>query len=148
MHTNGVTVEVLGTSFNVNNKKTETEIYLEEGRIKLQAKNLNTIMQPGDLLYFSNDSQEIVENRRVAANEKPGSWKDGILILEDKTTKELLQRVEEIYGIKFRLENKELLSTKTTIRIPMDELELALPIIERALGYNLSQDAQGIWTLE
>lgn len=136
--TQDVSVEVLGTSFNVNNRGEKTEVFLEEGRIKLEAGQKEAYMEPGDFIAYSAAKQQIIENRK-AADELHSSWKDGVLILEDKSTAEILEKLEDIYGVTFRLENRQLMELKTTIRIPMDKLEIALPILEKALGAQIKQ---------
>ena len=44
-----LTVEVLGTSFNVSSREEQTEVFLEEGKIRLDLGTEEDMMQPGKL---------------------------------------------------------------------------------------------------
>lgn len=131
--TDDLTVEVLGTSFNVVEKKDKTEVILEEGAIKL---NLNRdfeqelLMSPGDLVAFSAKSDKDVEKRQV----KPKvltSWKDGVLEFEDTPLSEVMERIEAIYGWKTLYFSEELKNRKISAPLPTEDLDSALLILER-----------------
>ncbi len=53
--TNDLTVEVLGTSFNVNTHHEETKVFLEEGKVKLNFDTFSEeiLMEPGELVTYS-----------------------------------------------------------------------------------------------
>ena len=62
VHTNDVAVEVLGTSFNIDSRKDQTDVYLEEGKINLKLLSVgdkeneierDIIMKPGDQIKYS-----------------------------------------------------------------------------------------------
>jgi len=61
--TDDLTIEVLGTQFNVNTKYKNTEVFLEEGKIKLNLEKANTIMQPGDFIAYSKKTKKIIETK-------------------------------------------------------------------------------------
>ncbi|MEM8889604.1 MAG: FecR family protein, partial [Bacteroidota bacterium] len=137
--TQGVSVEVLGTSFNVNSRNKETEVFLEEGKIKLNAGETETFMVPGDLIAYSDLTKEIIENRK-GVNDIHSSWKDGVLILQQKSAEEIFNKMKDIYGVEFQVKDSLLLESKTTVRIPMDKLEIAVPILERALNVEILRE--------
>lgn len=137
--TDGVCVEVLGTSFNVNSRGPITEVFLEEGKIKWKAGEQEQTMEPGDLLTYSREKRAITLQKK-AAEETHISWKDGALILKDTPNRDILARIEDLYGIQFEVAREELLDKQTTLRVPMDKLEITLPILEKALGAKIIQN--------
>lgn len=139
--TNDLTVEVLGTAFNVIEKENKTEVVLEEGSIKL---NLNRkfepdlYMEPGDLVTFSAQEMQIVEKRQVQTN-KVTSWKDGVLEFEDVALTEIMERIETIYGWKAVYYNESLKSRKISLGLPSEDLESALLILSKTMGMKIEQ---------
>lgn len=139
--TSDVSVEVLGTSFNLHSRGEKTEVFLEEGKIRLEAGRQETYMDPGDFISYSAEKQQITEKRK-AVNELPSSWKDGVLILQEKSVRAIFDKIEEIYGVEFQVKDSRLLESHTTVRIPMDKLEIALPILEKTLGTRIKQQGK------
>ena len=65
--------------FNVNSRDKATEVYLEEGKVKLEigGNNVQTVeMAPGDLVSYSRSNQQLSKAQKVDALENT-SWKDG-----------------------------------------------------------------------
>jgi ferric-dicitrate binding protein FerR (iron transport regulator) len=66
--TDDLTVEVLGTAFNVVEKVGQTEVVLEEGSVKLNLERdfePELFMEPGELVAFSAGSEAPVRKQRV-----------------------------------------------------------------------------------
>jgi hypothetical protein len=75
--TRDVTVEVVGTEFNVNDRQQGTRVFLNEGRVRLSLKNLGEIinMLPGDLVQYDAATGQ-VDNRRPQQRNMI-SWLEG-----------------------------------------------------------------------
>lgn len=134
----GVSVEVLGTSFNVMNRGEKTEVFLEEGSIRLETAEEEALMVPGDLIAYSSAAKQIVE-KRTGVKDYNTTWKDGVLVFKEDTVAQIIRKIEEIYGVEFQIRDDSILNSSTTIRIPMDELDITLPILERTLGRNIQR---------
>ncbi len=134
-----VSVEVLGTRFNVYQRGDQTEVFLEEGKIKLAAQEEEKFMETGDLITYSAKEKRMIDVQRPE-DHAPGSWKDGTLILKDATINRSIREMEEIYGVKFKIENQSLLNRKATLRIPMDRLEIALPVVAKTWGVEIIEE--------
>ena len=52
---------------------------------------------------------------------------------------EILERLEEIYGYSFEVEQTEILTQRKTLAVPMDNLAVILPILERILEVTIVQ---------
>lgn len=128
--TDALEVEVLGTMFNVAAKGTNTKVFLEEGKVQLKTANQTVALKPNDFIDYTVGQQKL----SIVNKTESTSWKDGTLLLSEKTVAEILQRLEEIYGHPFKVERSSLLSEKKTLAVPLDKLEVMLPILERTLG--------------
>lgn len=139
--TNDLTVEVLGTAFNVIEKEDKTEVVLEEGSVRL---NLNRdferelLMEPGDQVTFSALSHDKVETRKVKA-ESITAWKDGVLEFDDVLLTEIMDRIEAIYGWKAVYYNESLKERKITLGLPSEDLESALMILSKSMGMTIDK---------
>ena len=64
--TNDLKVEVLGTQFHVNTREQKTNVVLDEGSIHLEFNNGDvTKMIPGEMVSFSNKSNEVVHKKEI-----------------------------------------------------------------------------------
>lgn len=134
--TNDLAIEVLGTAFNVHNRGQETEVFLEEGAVRLDWEEEQQKMVPGELVVFSSEKKEITEYREAPA-ELHTSWKDGALIIKDEPVAAIFDKIEVIFGYPVVTQDKELLKAVKTIAIPMDDIEVAIPILERVLAIEI-----------
>lgn len=92
VHLDNGEVSVLGTTFNVNAYSDKTEVYLEEGSVKVdlidQEQVLDTyLMKPGELSVWSPSSQKIsTEN---ANGEIYVSWTESKLVFDRSSLEEI-----------------------------------------------------------
>jgi len=139
--TNDLTIEVLGTTFNVNGKENKTEVVLEEGRIKLNLKRdfeQEVYMDPGEFVAYSVQKTETIEKRQIIP-EQLTSWKDGTLEFEDVKLSEVMRRIEEIYGWRPIYQQEELANRRISMGLPANDLETALTMLSRVIGTKIEQ---------
>ncbi len=141
VRTNDLDVSVLGTSFNVATRDERTEVYLEEGEIKLELGSAVMLMQPGDIIAYSASSDELVDRRRaVDPATAPSSWNDGVLELVNVTAFEIFKEVKEIYGREIVVVRESVYDVKYTVRLPMQDLEVVIPILESTMEIEIAVD--------
>ncbi len=130
--TDDLTVEVLGTEFNVQERDGHTSVYLHEGNVKINMGMIVENLIPGDFIEFSADKSEVIQRKRITSGE-PTSWKEGVLQLNNTTILVILREIEEIYGVDIKVSNKAMLSERRTIGVPMQNLDIVVPILEKSL---------------
>ncbi|GAB5554976.1 MAG: hypothetical protein Sapg2KO_45670 [Saprospiraceae bacterium] len=139
--TKDLTVEVLGTRFNVLEKADKTEVILEEGSVKLNLKRAfdsELFMKPGELVAFSTKIHEKVEKRLVEPQALT-SWKDGVLVFEDVPISEVMEKIKEIYGWKTVYQNEDIQLRKISIPLPSNDLESTLNLLQKAIGIEIEK---------
>jgi len=136
--TDNLTIEVLGTQFNVNTKSENTEVFLEEGKIKLDLGESDATMTPGDFVVYSKTNKKILAQKKITTD-LPGGWRNGVLTIKNKTVDQITKIIENIYGLHIVVENDTLKSEIRTIAIPIDRLELAIPILETTLQVKIER---------
>ena len=141
VRTNDLTVEVLGTAFNVHTRKEKTEVLLEEGKVNLQLENgIEKEMKPGDLISFSAKSNQILENKKAVQPEKHTSWKDGSLLFENISLGEAMDRITEVYGVEVNFSNKEISKKRIHVGVPTTNLDICIKAMERSCGIKIKQN--------
>ena len=92
--TKDLSVEVFGTSFNVNTKKKKTDVFLEEGNIWLKLKNgVDKKMIPGNYISYSAEKNEILEDKNIFNPTIKTSWKNGSLLFENLSLEEAMEKI-------------------------------------------------------
>lgn len=135
VHTEDITVEVLGTSFDIRHRRGKTEVALQTGTIKVSFKDKRTkdiIMKPGNMLAYS-PKEEKIETTTISA-ENFSAWKEKKLILNDPTAAEIVQYLEDNFGKEIILEDAELGKRKIEGPILLTNLDDALFILSTVLN--------------
>ncbi len=133
VHTKDLTIEVLGTTFNVNSRYEDTEVYLVEGEVKLEfhdPDNDPVLMSPGETINYSKHIAG-PPTSKLSSEKIETSWKDGVLVFEDITLKEVLKELNSIYGVSISVENPEMNDDIFNAPIPIKDLDLALVVLEK-----------------
>ncbi|MDF9796252.1 transmembrane sensor [Catalinimonas alkaloidigena] len=101
VYSDEVAITVLGTRFNVNNRRDENQILLEEGSIRLslpqainKSEKVEVNMQPGELVSV----QEGKITKAIAQTEKYISWTAGVFVFEKAPLSEVIELIEDHFG--------------------------------------------------
>ncbi len=139
--TNGVSVEVIGTQFNVNSRISEKEVSvaLIEGVIKVFT-NTNVIgsegkvINPGEGLtinYLHNSIDNFTFDPSNFTNPY-SNWKDGILVFNGESYQEFISKIELWYGIEVQVEGVPSVNWKIRGDFNNESLENIL----KSISYN------------
>lgn len=144
--TEDLTVEVLGTIFNVNARETSTQVFLEEGSVNLDLEEQveDILMEPGELLTYSKALGKPIKKR--VEDEAPASWKDGTAILTNALLKDIIQKIHELYEVKVVVEDQSHLDREFTIFLPVDDPDTGYNMLG-GLGLEV-QKADKTWTIK
>src|SRR5690606_20064424 len=95
-----VSVEVVGTSFNIDSRDQRVEVYLDEGEINLfmEDGSVDKIkMEPGERIKYDLEQKKI-EKTTNESMISAASWKKGVLNFKDKEFRVVLDKLKNIYG--------------------------------------------------
>ncbi len=133
VHTDGLAIEVLGTQFNVNTRLENTQVLLEEGKVRLMTDEKQAekevFLAPGELASFSPKTGKI-SKQQLQQTEPYISWKDGYLIYEKATIAEVIQDIQTNYGLEVKISGTLLLEKKIRGAVPTDNLNEFLEMVE------------------
>jgi transmembrane sensor len=139
VHGEGFTIEVLGTSFDIRQRRGKTEVVLETGKIKLILKDTSMpiIMVPGDVVSYSHATKSFMKSTTIARNYS--AWKERKLLLTDPTLEEIKNYLEDNYGKKIVIENNAIRNKKIEGIIELNNLDDALFIISTVLNARIER---------
>jgi ferric-dicitrate binding protein FerR (iron transport regulator) len=139
VHTGQVDVEVLGTRFNVTNRRGQTTVTLNEGKVKLEEGALGgpVIMQPGELVRLGRDGRTLV--RKKVNPGQYSSWTENRYVFDDTPLAEIAQRIEDTYGLPVVLKKPGLAQRTFTATIPTKNLDVLLLALSEAFGMEIEK---------
>jgi ferric-dicitrate binding protein FerR (iron transport regulator) len=136
VHTGELSIEVLGTQFSVSGRQENTHVVLNEGSIRLAVPTRtgteNILMEPGEMVEYHQKDKGLIR-RRVNA-EVYSSWKSNKWILENTSLAQVGKRIEDTYGVKVRIPDRELARESMTGVLPTHSLEKLLEVLSAAYG--------------
>jgi len=144
--THQLSVEVLGTEFNVNSRENKATVVLNSGKVQVNVppteKIEQWIMQPGDLLEYNLEQKQI--QQKAVDTTLYTSWRNNLLVFKDTPLIELAQLIEANYGYQLSFESDSLANLEFTGSNPADKLELLLMTIEKSFNLKIKQDGKQI----
>ena len=119
IQTNHSTVEVLGTSFNIDTNINQTEISVATGKVKVASLSTNesTILRPNQSALVQQNKLETFDTKNLNYQ----TWKTGVFHFDKTAISQVVKELNTYYENKIVLANKDadcLLSTS------FDQLEL------------------------
>ena len=102
----GLSVEVLGTKFNVKSREHGSEVLLTEGKVKLNVDNTESpvYLNPGELATVKENQL----SKRVVEGIQYTSWVRSKLVFDKTPLNELAQILQDTYGLKVSFQNEGL----------------------------------------
>lgn len=139
--TNKYNVEVLGTTFNVEAYANEASFKtgLFTGKVKLykeQQANESLYLKPGEAAELIGDALQV-----SSANQNSFRWKDGLIILEDKSFTEIMRLFEKYYDVQIVIKNDKTkyLGYKGKLRIS-DGIDHALRVLQKDFRFTFKRE--------
>lgn len=143
VHTDVVDVQVLGTKFNLRQRRQQAEVVLTEGKVTVNSstdsRNEATYtMLPGDRLQTQ--GQNFIKSQVDV--EKYISWRHNRLFFEEQTLREIAKRLEDDYGLQTKFDNYEIATMVFTGSCPTDNLSVLYEALSVALDLKIHQENQ------
>lgn len=147
VYTDNLAVEVLGTEFNVQHRRGNTEVTLNSGAVKLNARGetpagvTDVIMQPGEQAILTRAHRftlTAVETGPVI------SWKDHELVFDDVLLAEVAQTIEDLYGRPVVIESDSVRRLRLTGTLPNNDMSTLLGLLREIFGIRTIEDGHQI----
>lgn len=141
---NDLSIEVLGTSLNVNSYSENIETALYSGSVKLSSKNWNRVyhMVPNQRSVYSTTSHSVYIEQDD--NLQDARWKDGYLSFDSMPLKEVLSKIERWYGVTIVLTRTDFSEDLLTGTYHNQSLQSVLLSLCRQYGFEYTIDSDTI----
>lgn len=148
VHCNDLNIEVLGTTFNVKNRRNKTSVGLLNGKIQISypdltaAQNKKIILAPGDYLQHGKNTKTVLQ--RLSDPAKLTLWVDHHLAFKNPTIQEIAMALEDDLGYKVQIENDSIAKYRIEGEINVAEVKELLQIISDTQHLRVSKDDKNI----
>ena len=140
--TKDVTVEVLGTTFDVQHRRGETKVVLKTGKVKVldNAAGKTVTMKPGDMVlaYRQKLVKEVVNPTTHTA------WKDNLLVFDNISLNEIARLLEDNYDYEVKIEEGPLGHKTFQGTFPADDIDLLLQTLSKTLDADIDHEKKKI----
>lgn len=145
VHTADLTVNVLGTEFNVNTRHKKTDVVLRDGKVRLELEKRPThdlIMQPGDKVSYAHQKNTL--EKKVVAPHTYTSWTSGTIVFDHTPLREVFQWMKDTYGVTIEVNDPAIQSKEFTGEVAQD-LEVIMTLLQKSFGLEVSKQGDTIY---
>lgn len=147
VNSDGMSIQVLGTSFNVRSVHGRTVVVLETGKVKLVSeKDLKIDMEPGEKVTFEKSSGDV--KKEVVEPISHRSWMNKKLYFENTKLSEVASKVDDTFGLKLIIENSEIEDKFFTGVAYPHKLEEFIQILESAFDVQVEKVDQQTYIIK
>nr|WKN36090.1 FecR domain-containing protein [Tunicatimonas sp. TK19036] len=144
--TDELQIEVLGTEFNVNDRREKAQVVLSRGKVRLDVRDTNQpqtlTMQPGELVEFSETDKTL--SKKQVNPEQYIAWRHHTMVFEETTLRDIADDLEDNYGVTITIEDSTLATTKLTGAFPTHNLEMILTSLPTIIDMDIQTDDKQI----
>lgn len=140
LYVKDVSITVLGTAFNVKDRRDKTDVVLQRGRIRIDVSNnsrFSTILAPGEGWEYRRG--EVAAIQHTVDTTAAIAWTQQQLVLEGTTVKEVIQLLEDNYGYHVVLEDSSLAEKKLRGTVPMQRREDLFFVLSKIFNIEIIQ---------
>lgn len=143
VHVGDLALTVLGTKFNVKERRGRIEVSLFEGRVRVtSADGLDKVMLPGEVFIY--DQEEKTDQLVQSDVSKASSWTRGELEMEHASLSNVIELLEDNYGYQVVLTDSSLLQRRLTGTIPIKNIDDILFVIKHTMDVSIRKDNKQI----
>lgn len=142
VNTNNVTVNVVGTSFNVKATNKETEVIVETGVVEVSKKDVNVILKPKEMVVIGKETTDFVkkENKDQLHN----YYRTKQFIASSTPLWRMVEVLNEAYNANIVIETENLRDLPLTATFKEESLENILNIISQTFNIRVIRSDEKI----
>ncbi len=152
VHTADGDIQVVGTRFAVHERGEGTRVVVEEGGVEITvsdtvavktASPAKAMLLPGNLLRF-NRGNRVLSPQIVNVGAYTTWWRDHLL-LNDTPFEQIIQRLEETYGIHVEVTDERLLQRTLSGSIENHNLDVTTEALAKALRVTVHREGRSVF---
>ncbi|QJB39461.1 FecR domain-containing protein [Chitinophaga oryzae] len=136
VHTGELDIEVLGTTFNVKDRRGITTVYLKTGAVKVSTNATGVLsIKPGEEAEYRQQEGVLTKHPGDA---DAAAWLDNKMVLHNTPVKEIVQVLEDTYGYKVVLTDTAVANRRINGVLPLKNTETLLYILSNMLDVDIN----------
>ena len=147
VHSRGIDIRVLGTEFNVNNRRSKVRVVLSTGKVTLkdqhQAVGEEIVMRPGELVEIEEGKGEY--SRKEVKTELYTSWKGNKLVFDGTPLSDIAQLLEDNYGYQVSIKDASLAERQFKGSVSTDEIDKLLAQLGKIFNADIQKKGKQIF---
>jgi transmembrane sensor len=112
-----LSVQVLGTSFDVSNRGSQVNVVLKAGSVRLNVGPAQLYLQPGEMLSYNKTDGAYAKSRTDA--EKAMAWTHGQLMMDEFTVADAIQFMQQTFDKHVFVSDPKMLKYKVSGSMPI-----------------------------
>jgi ferric-dicitrate binding protein FerR (iron transport regulator) len=144
VHSNGVDVHVLGTSFNIRNRRGVTAVVLNTGKVMVAASDEKKLIlsQPGDMARYDSQQKDLTHRKVPVA--KVTGWQQHKLQLDQTSVADFFGVLEDDWGYQVQTNDSTLLNKKISGEIELTDKAVLMDALAVILDARVTQQGSTI----
>ena len=138
VHTEHLTVEVVGTSFDIRERRGITEVVLQTGKVNVHINDgstANILMKPGDHIIYDPAAGRLTQQTTTPQNY--AAWVSKRYVSENATVRDIVHYLEDNFGCKIVINDPAIAGIKIEGPVMLDSLEDALFVLRLTLNVDV-----------
>jgi len=137
-----VNVEVLGTTFSVDDRRGKAQVNLESGSVKIYTQQQQLLLKPGETAETQADQVKRISVQQHRALKR--SWQQPELLMDRITVSAVIAALEDNYGLNIRVEDPQVLEKQLDGSLPLNDEHRALRILSSITGTHIDRKLDSI----
>lgn len=134
---NDVTVQVVGTSFNVKNKNGKTTVDVETGIVKVSKNKDQVELRHGEKVVIADKKPELLKS--ISKGRLYNYYRNKELVCDETPLKELVEALNEIYDVNIIIKNPSLKEKPLTTVFKDQSLDQVLEVIQETFRIEIER---------
>jgi ferric-dicitrate binding protein FerR (iron transport regulator) len=132
-------VQVLGTIFNLVNRKNRQQLTLVEGSVVVNAIDQPTVtLKPGEQYNWVSSQQK--GQKKSVETQLFTDWRNHIWHFQSTSLREVAQRIEDHFGVHVKFTEDHLKERTISGALPATQLSQIIEILQTTLNISISKD--------
>jgi transmembrane sensor len=134
---NDVTVQVVGTSFNVKNKNGKTTVDVETGIVKVSKNKDQVELRHGEKVIIADQKSELLKS--ISKGRLYNYYRNKELVCDETPLQELVEALNEIYNVNIIIKNPSLKEKTLTTVFKEQSLDQVLEVIQETFRIEIER---------
>lgn len=139
---NGVTVRVVGTSFNIKSRNGKTQVIVETGIVNVSEKEKNVNLSPGEKVLVT--GKDGLQTKESIKGRLYNYYATHELVCDETPLNELVGSLNEVYGAHIVIGNKAIANLPITTVFKDQSLDQVLLVISETFKIKVERGKKGI----